>query len=338
MPGRKRAEVLVHHEHQRRVGVLQDAVDDDVVAGPGPRPAARLRRLERERARSGSAGSRCEVPHPHRRRTARRRPTTARWVSTDTSLTPSAESAPHRAARGGAEADHRGAQRGGRSRRWSPAAGARAGPSSSPPARCSCGRRARTKSPLSLQWFIASQAMRVSRRSMASWAISRSCTQCGQPQTTWPGRSVSRSSASGLGSRSTSHCGEELLARAQPADQRRELLVGGPELIAVAVLEEHARAQAGVDALEVRGMDRLPALVGLARRRDDAEGQVGPRDESMSGLRRFAAFNCIIEGRESPAAPGRARSAGAVLSFRPTCRRTTSASARRPALFPSVML
>jgi hypothetical protein len=24
----------------------------------------------------------------------------------------------------------------------------------------------------------------------------------------------------------------------------------------------------------------------------------------MSGLRRFAAFNCIIEGRESPAAPG----------------------------------
>ena len=36
---------------------------------------------------------------------------TARWVRTDTSPTPSADSALHRAARGGAEADHRGAQR-----------------------------------------------------------------------------------------------------------------------------------------------------------------------------------------------------------------------------------
>ena len=164
-----------------------------------------------------------EVPHPHRRRTARRPPTTGRWVSTVTSLTPSADSAPHRAARGGAEADHRGAQAAavvagdpeqlkrvqdravagqlvvlvedvdGRSR-------PRRSSGSSPPRRSASARR-----------------------SMASWVISRSCTQCGQPQTTCPGRSVSRSSASGLGSSEHVALREELLARAQPADQRREL-------------------------------------------------------------------------------------------------------------------
>ena len=61
------------------------------------------------------------------------------------------------------------------------------------------------ESPSRVQWFIASNAISVTRRSMASWAIPRSCTQCGQPQTTWPGRSVSRSAASGLGSSITSH-------------------------------------------------------------------------------------------------------------------------------------
>ena len=35
---------------------------------------------------------------------------TGRWVSTETSLTPNADRAPYRPARGGAEADHRGAQ------------------------------------------------------------------------------------------------------------------------------------------------------------------------------------------------------------------------------------
>ena len=34
------------------------------------------------------------------------------------------------------------------------------------------------------QWFIASKAIMVSRRSMASWVSSVSCTQCGQPHST----------------------------------------------------------------------------------------------------------------------------------------------------------
>jgi hypothetical protein len=46
---------------------------------------------------------------------------------------------------------------------------------------------------------------------------------------------------------------EELLARAQPADQRPDLRIGGSELVAVAALEEHPRAQVGVDALEWAG-------------------------------------------------------------------------------------
>jgi hypothetical protein len=98
-----------------------------------------------------------------------------------------------------------------------------------------------------------------------------------------------------LGQQEHVACGEELFARAQPRDERCQLLVGGPEPIAVAVLEEHARAQAGVDALEVRGMDRLPALVGLARRRDDAEGQFVHSDESMGGLSRLAAHTASPE-------------------------------------------
>ena len=269
VPGLKRAEVLVHHEHQRRVGVLEDAVDDDVVAGQDLRerpPAAR--------ARACGSGARValEVPHPHRRERRGDRGDRAlgehRHVADAERRQP-----PHGAARGGAEADHRGAQ---------PAAVVPADPSSCERVQDRAVARhlvvlvedVDDEVALSLQWFIASQAMRVTRRSMASWAISRSWTQCGQPQTTWPGRSVSRSSASGLGSSSTSHC-----ARAPRASAARRRAARSPRrrtpALAVAVLEEHPRAQAGVDALEVRGMDRLPALVGLARRRDDAEGQVG---------------------------------------------------------------
>ena len=109
---------------------------------------------------------------------------------------------------------------------------------------------------------------------MASWAISRSWTQCGQPQTTCPGRSVSRSSASGLGSSSTSHCAKSSSRERSPPTSGAIASSEDAEALAVAALEEHPRAQVGVDALEVGGMDRLPALVGLARRRDDAEGQL----------------------------------------------------------------
>ena len=106
MPGLKRAEVLVHHEHQRRVGVLQDAVDDDVVAGQDLRE--RLRRLERERARRVGRIA-LEVPHPHRRERRGDRGHRAlgehRHVADAERRQP-----PHRPARGGAEADDRGAQ------------------------------------------------------------------------------------------------------------------------------------------------------------------------------------------------------------------------------------
>ncbi len=62
----------------------------------------------------------------------------------------------------------------------------RAAPSSSPPARCSCGRRAGRTRRRTCQWFIASNAISVSRRSMAIWVRAVSCTQCGHPQTIWP--------------------------------------------------------------------------------------------------------------------------------------------------------
>ena len=101
--------------------------------------------------------------------------------------------------------------------------------------------------------------------------------------------------------------GEELLARAQPRDQRPQLRVGEPEPIAVAVLEEHARAQVGIDALEVRGMDRLPALVGLAGRRDDTEGQLVHRDESMGGSSRLAGRECRLSEPQAQQLDARAR-------------------------------
>ena len=56
-----------------------------------------------------------------------------------------------------------------------------------------------------------------------------------------------------------------------PGDERGELRVGDAEVFAVALLEVDARAQVGVDALEVRGVDRQSVLVLLAGVRDDAE-------------------------------------------------------------------
>ena len=62
----------------------------------------------------------------------------------------------------------------------------------------------RRNDPSLAQWFIASNAIRVSRRSTACWVMSSFWTQCGQPQRTWPSRISARSSASGLGSKTTS--------------------------------------------------------------------------------------------------------------------------------------
>ena len=68
--------------------------------------------------------------------------------------------------------------------------------------------------------------------------------------------------------------GEQLVAGSQAADQRPELLVGEAEALAVAVLEEHPLPQTCVDPLHVRGVDRQPAFVLLARGGDHADGQL----------------------------------------------------------------
>ena len=59
--------------------------------------------------------------------------------------------------------------------------------------------------PSRLQWCISSQAISVSRRSMAIWVISSSCTQCIHPQSTAPSGSSSRSAGIGFGISNTSH-------------------------------------------------------------------------------------------------------------------------------------
>ena len=55
--------------------------------------------------------------------------------------------------------------------------------------------------------------------------------------------------------------GEQLLAGAHPADRRGELVVGDAEPLAVPVLQEDPGPQAGVDAVEVLGVDRQAVLV-----------------------------------------------------------------------------
>ena len=69
---------------------------------------------------------------------------------------------------------------------------------------------------------------------MPSWVISSSCTQCGQPHSTWPSRSSAMSSCVGLGSSDHVALGDELLAGAQPGHQRRSCVVGDAEPLAVA--------------------------------------------------------------------------------------------------------
>ncbi|MGH3859486.1 hypothetical protein [Actinokineospora sp.] len=46
---------------------------------------------------------------------------------------------------------------------------------------------------VAVQWFIASNAIRVSLLSIADWVTAASCTQCGQPYSTCPSRRVSTS-------------------------------------------------------------------------------------------------------------------------------------------------
>ena len=92
LPRRNRPRSLVGDEDERVVGVLQDAVDDDVVPGQVLGHRARARDAtssggapaRRHRGRSGPGAPAAS---------ARRPPATLRWVSTVTSWTPSASSA-----------------------------------------------------------------------------------------------------------------------------------------------------------------------------------------------------------------------------------------------------
>jgi hypothetical protein len=64
-----------------------------------------------------------------------------------------------------------------------------------------------------------------------------------------------------------------LFAAEHRPDEGLELRIGNAEAQPVAALEDHARAQILVDALEVRRVNRHPPLVRLARGRHDAEAQ-----------------------------------------------------------------
>ena len=66
---------------------------------------------------------------------------------------------------------------------------------------------------------------------------------------------------------------EQLLARTQPTHLCLQLRIRVPVAVSVPVLEEHAAAQLGVDAFQVPRMNRQPALILLGRRRNDAECQ-----------------------------------------------------------------
>ena len=270
-------ELSSRDEHQRPVGVLQDAVDDrrrsSASTSASGRGSAVARRTSVRPGRPGRARTAAARTDANGEATA----ATLRWVSTVTSLIPSADSAAHRAARGGAEADHRGPQPAavvaGRPAQLQrvqdravagqlvvlvedvDAEGARRGSSgSSPPRRSASGRG---RSP--------------------TCVIARPARSAASPTRPARGAASRRSSASGLGSTIDVAPREQLLARQQPADQRRQLVVGDAEPLAVPALEEEPPAHARVDALDVRRVDRQPPLVRLARRRDDAGSQVAHR-------------------------------------------------------------
>ena len=58
---------------------------------------------------------------------------------------------------------------------------------------------------VAFQWFIASNAISVSFRSMATCVSSSSCTQCGHPPENLPDAHLGDVTSSGLGCRMTSH-------------------------------------------------------------------------------------------------------------------------------------
>ena len=88
---------------------------------------------------------------------------------------------------------------------------------------------------------------------MASWVISASCTQCGQPQRICPSWSSARSSAWTLGSRMTSQSAMSWFASADSTDEFGQCVVRGAEVRAVAVLEEDPRPDPGSILLKCAG-------------------------------------------------------------------------------------
>ena len=102
---REQFEVVVHDERQRVLGVLEHAVHDHVVVGQHLRQRPRLRRLQGE-CPARQCWITLEMLHPHRgERRGHRRHTALGQHRHITD--PQRRQRPHRATRGGAEADHR---------------------------------------------------------------------------------------------------------------------------------------------------------------------------------------------------------------------------------------
>jgi len=76
-----------------------------------------------------------------------------------------------------------------------------------------------------------------------------------------------------LGQEHDVRAAEQVLARGEPLDERGQLLVGEPERLAVAPLEDEVGPQHLVDPVEVQGVEGQTAFVRLARRRHDSKGQ-----------------------------------------------------------------
>ncbi len=203
---------------QRRGGVLERAVDDDVVLGEvrrqrhaapvGDDVADGAGRPGRGRT-GGSAPSGSGSRRPRRPVGEHRDLVDAVGVQRR-----------HRAAGGRAEPDHDGAEPATVVAGDADRAPARAAPSSSRRARCSCGTRAARRAPSAVQWFIASKAISVSSPVDGQLGQLGSWTQCGQPQSTWPGRIAATSSCWGLGSTTTSEPARISSRDAKPATWR----------------------------------------------------------------------------------------------------------------------
>ena len=140
---------------------------------------------------------------------------------------------------------------------------------------------------------------------MASWVITGSWTQCGQPQSTAPGRIASTSACCGLGRSTTSESARISARLANPPTRAGQLLVAAPEAVPVAVLEGDPTAELGRDPGEVVGVDRETVLVLLQGGADDAETQERRaqrflpcgsfRTEVSSAWPRFAARFSLID-------------------------------------------